>query len=251
MRAASLRKAFRQASANNMTVVEARVLKKSYHFGDTEVHALRGVDITIAEHDFVAVWGPSGSGKTTLCNLLGLLDDPTAGEVIIGDRLSANLSDAERSDLRNASIGFVFQNFNLVPVLSALENVMLPLQIRGDSKSAARAKAMALLKEVELEDRAHHRPHKMSGGQQQRVSIARALVNDPVLVIADEPTANLDTVNANRIIDMMRNVNHSRGAAFVFSTHDDRLLDRVDRRVHLCDGLIIEDERLHAPGTSN
>ncbi len=230
-----------------MKVAEAKALTKSYHFGDTEVHALRGVDITIQEHEFVAVWGPSGSGKTTLCNLLGLLDDPTAGEVTIGERRAASLRDDEKSALRNQSIGFVFQNFNLVPVLSALENVMLPLQIQGISKVAARDKAIRLLDEVELSDRAHHRPQKLSGGQQQRVAIARALVTDPVLVIADEPTANLDTTNANRIIDVMRKINQSRGAAFIFSTHDDRLLDRVDRRVHLQDGEIIEDERLGNP----
>ncbi|MBL9150839.1 MAG: ABC transporter ATP-binding protein [Verrucomicrobiales bacterium] len=232
-----------------MKVAEAKALAKSYHFGDTEVHALRGVDISIEEHEFIAVWGPSGSGKTTLCNLLGLLDDPTSGEVTIGQRSANRLSDAEKSELRNASIGFVFQNFNLVPVLTAVENVMLPLQIRGASAEAAREKALALLSEVELADRAAHRPQKLSGGQQQRVAIARALVTDPVLVIADEPTANLDTRNANLIIDLMRRINHSRGAAFIFSTHDDRLLDRVDRKVHLQDGEIIEDVRVGKGGS--
>ena len=228
-----------------MKVAEARALTKSYHFGDTEVHALRGVDITIAEHEFVAVWGPSGSGKTTLCNLLGLLDDPTSGEVTIGERSAAQLADSAKSELRNASIGFVFQNFNLVPVLTALENVMLPLQIQGVSRDDARNKALSLLGEVELAERAHHRPQKMSGGQQQRVAIARALVTDPILVIADEPTANLDTRNANLIIDLMRRINQTRGAAFIFSTHDDRLLDRVDRKVHLQDGEIIEDIKVN------
>ncbi|MCB1077011.1 MAG: ABC transporter ATP-binding protein [Verrucomicrobiae bacterium] len=228
-----------------MKVAEARALTKSYHFGDTEVHALRGVDITIAEHEFVAVWGPSGSGKTTLCNLLGLLDDPTSGEVTIGERSAAQLADSAKSELRNASIGFVFQNFNLVPVLTALENVMLPLQIQGVSRDDARQKALSLLGEVELAERAHHRPQKMSGGQQQRVAIARALVTDPILVIADEPTANLDTRNANLIIDLMRRINQTRGAAFIFSTHDDRLLDRVDRKVHLQDGEIIEDIKVN------
>lgn len=227
-----------------MKVAEATGLTKSYHFGDTEVHALRGVDFAVEEHEFVAVWGPSGSGKTTLCNLLGLLDTPTAGEITVGGRSAARLGDGEKSELRNGSIGFVFQNFNLVPVLTALENVMLPLQIRGLTAADARGRAEALLAEVELADRAHHRPQKLSGGQQQRVAIARALVTDPVLVIADEPTANLDTRNANLIIDLMRRINHSRGAAFVFSTHDDRLLDRVDRKVHLQDGEIVEDVRV-------
>lgn len=226
-----------------MKVAQTQNLRKTYHFGDTEVHALREVSLEIGEHEFVAVWGPSGSGKSTLCNLIGLLDVPTAGEVIVGGQVASGLTDARRSELRNASIGFVFQNFNLIPVLTALENVMLPLQISGISKKEASNRAERLLEEVELSDRMHHRPQKMSGGQQQRVAVARALVTDPALVIADEPTANLDTQNANLIIDLMRKINQDRGAAFVFSTHDDRLLDRVDRRIHLQDGEIVGDVR--------
>lgn len=227
-----------------MSVVEARQLRKTYHFGDVEVNALRSVDLSIAGAEFVAVWGPSGSGKSTLCNLLGLLDRPTAGEVLVADSPSDTLSDGERSDLRNRSIGFVFQDFNLIPVLTAKENVMLPLQVQGVAKKEATERAAAVLEEVDLAERMGHRPAKLSGGQQQRVAIARALVSDPLLVIADEPTANLDTRNANLIIDLMRKINTERDAAFVFSTHDDRLLDRVDRRVHLQDGKIIEDERV-------
>ena len=226
-----------------MKVAQTLNLRKTYHFGDTEVDALREVSLEIGEHEFVAVWGPSGSGKSTLCNLIGLLDVPTAGEVIVGGQVASGLTDARRSELRNASIGFVFQNFNLIPVLTALENVMLPLQISGVWKKEASRLAERLLEEVELSDRMHHRPQKMSGGQQQRVAVARALVTDPALVIADEPTANLDTRNANLIIDLMRKINQDRGAAFVFSTHDDRLLDRVDRRIHLQDGEVIEDLR--------
>ncbi|MDP4585126.1 MAG: ABC transporter ATP-binding protein [Verrucomicrobiales bacterium] len=226
-----------------MKVAQTLNLRKTYHFGDTEVDALREVSLEIGEHEFVAVWGPSGSGKSTLCNLIGLLDVPTAGEVIVGGQVASGLTDARRSELRNASIGFVFQNFNLIPVLTALENVMLPLQISGVGKKEASRLAERLLEEVELSDRMHHRPQKMSGGQQQRVAVARALVTDPALVIADEPTANLDTRNANLIIDLMRKINQDRGAAFVFSTHDDRLLDRVDRRIHLQDGEVIEDLR--------
>ena len=226
-----------------MKVAQTLNLRKTYHFGDTEVDALREVSLEIGEHEFVAVWGPSGSGKSTLCNLIGLLDVPTAGEVIVGGQVASGLTDARRSELRNASIVFVFQNFNLIPVLTALENVMLPLQISGVGKKEASRLAERLLEEVELSDRMHHRPQKMSGGQQQRVAVARALVTDPALVIADEPTANLDTRNANLIIDLMRKINQDRGAAFVFSTHDDRLLDRVDRRIHLHDGEVIEDLR--------
>ena len=226
-----------------MKIVETHKLRKTYHFGDVEVNALHEVDLVIEDAEFIAVWGPSGSGKTTLCNLIGLLDSPTSGEVVIKDTAAANLSDAQLSELRNESIGFVFQNFNLVPVLSALENVMLPLQVQGVARKEAAERAAKLLEEVELGDRRNHRPSKMSGGQQQRVAIARALVTDPVLVIADEPTANLDTRNANLIIDLMRKINAERDAAFIFSTHDDRLLDRVDRRIHLQDGKIIEDDR--------
>jgi putative ABC transport system ATP-binding protein len=226
-----------------MKVAQTQNLRKTYHFGDTEVHALREVSLEIGEREFIAVWGPSGSGKSTLCNLIGLLDVPTSGEVFVGGRDASGLSDARRSELRNSSIGFVFQNFNLIPVLTALENVMLPLQISGVSKKEASLRAESLLEEVELGDRMQHRPQKMSGGQQQRVAVARALVTDPALVIADEPTANLDTRNANLIIDLMRRINQDRGAAFVFSTHDDRLLDRVDRRIHLQDGEVIEDVR--------
>ena len=226
-----------------MKVVQTQKLKKTYHFGDVEVTALHEVSLEIEEREFIAVWGPSGSGKSTLCNLIGLLDTPTSGDVLIQGTPANGLSDAERSDLRNSSIGFVFQNFNLIPVLTALENVMLPLQVTGVSKTEAQERAEALLNEVDLGDRMGHRPVKMSGGQQQRVAIARALVTDPLLVLADEPTANLDTKNANLIIDLMRRINRERGAAFLFSTHDDRLLDRVDRRVHLQDGVVIEDDR--------
>ena len=226
-----------------MKVVQTQKLNKTYHFGDVEVTALHEVCLEIEEREFIAVSGPSGSGKSTLCNLIGLLDTPTSGDVLIQGTPANGLSDAERSDLRNFSIGFVFQNFNLIPVLTALENVMLPLQVTGVSKTEAQERAEALLNEVDLGDRMGHRPVKMSGGQQQRVAIARALVTDPLLVLADEPTANLDTKNANLIIDLMRRINRERGAAFLFSTHDDRLLDRVDRRVHLQDGVVIEDDR--------
>ncbi|MEX2579714.1 MAG: ABC transporter ATP-binding protein [Verrucomicrobiales bacterium] len=231
-----------------MKVVEARKLKRTYHFGDTEVQALREVSMEVAESEFIAVWGPSGSGKSTLCNLIGLIDKPTSGEVIVRGESAGYLTDAKRSELRNEAVGFVFQNFNLIPVLTAIENVMLPLQINGVSRNEARERAADLLEEVDLADRMDHRPQKLSGGQQQRVATARALVTDPALVIADEPTANLDTKNANLIIDLMRKINQDRGAAFMFSTHDDRLLDRVDRRIHLQDGKVIEDETLKADG---
>ncbi len=227
-----------------MKVVETEDLSKIYHFGDVEVTALNRVNLDIEEHEFIAVWGPSGSGKSTFCNIIGLLDTPTSGDVKIKGTSVSQLNDHKKSDTRNEYIGFVFQNFNLVPVLSALENVMLPLQVQGVSAAEAAEKAKTLLDEVELSDRMDHRPQKLSGGQQQRVAIARALVTDPLLVIADEPTANLDTQSANLIVNLMRKINETRGAAFVFSTHDDRLLDRVDRKIHLQDGEVLEDVRV-------
>jgi len=200
------------------------------------------VDLEINAHEFVAIWGPSGSGKSTLCHLMGIIDRPTSGSVHFRGQDVLSLSDDRQSEVRNQSIGFIFQSFNLVPVLTALENVMLPLQIRGEPRAVALEKSRFRLREAGIEGHADHRPHKLSGGQRQRVAIARALVTDPDLVIADEPTANLDTTTAHRILDLMREVNRSRGTAFVFSTHDQRLLDRVTRQVHLSDGLVEEDK---------
>ncbi len=223
-----------------MALIEMKGVRKDYVLGETVVHALQGIDLQVDRCEFIAIWGPSGSGKTTLLNLMGALDEPSEGDITIDGIGVHTLSDNQRSELRNNSLGFVFQNFSLVPVLSALENVMLPLQIRGESFSEARAKALGRLQEVGLIDFVHHRPFKMSGGQQQRVAIARALVNDPSLVIADEPTANLDSVTAHLIIDIMWELNEKDGITFIFSTHDQRLLDRVKRLVRLEDGCIVD-----------
>jgi putative ABC transport system ATP-binding protein len=223
-----------------MALIEMKNLKKDYFLGETVVHALQGIDLQIDKGEFVAIWGPSGSGKTTLLNLIGAIDEPTAGDLEIAGREIHSLSDNQRSELRNETIGFIFQGFNLIPVLSALENVMLPLQIQGQSFGEAKAKALTRLQEVGLSEFIHHRPFKMSGGQQQRVAIARALVNDPSLVIADEPTANLDSETARMIIDLMRKLNEKEETTFIFSTHDQRLLDRVKRLVRLEDGRIVD-----------
>ncbi len=229
-----------------MALVEIQQASKVYHLGETKIQALKEIDLEIERGEFVAVWGPSGSGKSTLCHLMGVIDTPTSGTVTVeGERID-RLSDNEQADLRNRSIGFIFQDFNLVPVLSALENVMLPLQMQGVAVKEAREKSLKSLEQLGLEQHIHHRPAKLSGGQRQRVAIARALITNPDLVIADEPTANLDSKNAMRIIDVMREINHSTGAAFVFSTHDERLLSRVDRRIHLLDGVIEEDVRVEA-----
>ncbi len=223
-----------------MALIEMNNITKDYHLGETVVHALRGIDLQIDKQEFVAVWGPSGSGKTTLLNLIGAIDDPTTGELTIAGKKMQGLTDDQKSEHRNETIGFVFQEFNLVPVLSALENVMLPLQIKGASLAEAKKQALMRLEEVGLSDLIHNRPAKMSGGQQQRVSIARALVNNPSLVIADEPTANLDSETARMVIDIMRELNEKDHITFIFSTHDQRLLDKVKRLVRLEDGKIMD-----------
>jgi len=222
-----------------MTLIEMENIKKDYFLGETVVHALKGINQKIDKGEFIAVWGPSGSGKTTLLNLMGAIDDPTEGETTISGEKIHSLSDNQRSELRNKTIGFIFQGFNLVPVLSALENVMLPLQIMGISGSEAKARALKRLNEVGLGETLTQRPAKMSGGQQQRVAIARALVTDPSLVIADEPTANLDSETARMIITIMRELNEKEATTFIFSTHDQRLLDQVKRLVRLEDGKIV------------
>jgi putative ABC transport system ATP-binding protein len=223
-----------------MALIEMKNIKKDYPLGETVVHALRGIDLQIDRGEFVAIWGPSGSGKTTLLNLIGAIDEPTKGKLMVAGKDVHSLSDNRRSELRNETIGYIFQGFNLVPVLSALENVMLPLQIKGASFKQAKAKALSRIKEVGISAFAHHRPAKMSGGQQQRVAIARALVNDPSLVIADEPTANLDSETARMIIGIMRELNEKDQITFIFSTHDQRLLGEVKRLVRLEDGRIVD-----------
>ena len=225
-----------------MSLIHLDKVWKQYQLGETQVAALKGVDLKIEKGEFVAVWGPSGSGKSTLCNLIGEVDLPTSGTVMINGRNIQELSDDERSDHRNLSVGFVFQKFNLLQVLTTLENVMLPLNLRGGSEAEARDRAVSILNEMGLSAFMDQRPDKLSGGQQQRVAIARALVTNPPLVIADEPTANLDSENANKIVDLMRDFNRTKGTTFIFSTHDQRLLDRVKRQVRLQDGVIVEDK---------
>ena len=222
-----------------MELIEMEDIKKDYFLGETVVHALRGVDMTFDRGEFVAIWGPSGSGKTTLLNLVGTIDEASSGQLFIEGQEIKKLSDDRRTELRNRSIGFIFQGFNLIPVLSALENVMLPLEIMGTSFSDAREAALRRLDEVGLSDFVRHQPDKLSGGQRQRVAIARALVTNPSLVIADEPTANLDSDTSRKIIGLMRDLNEKEGTTFIFSTHDQRLLDKVNRLVRLEDGMII------------
>ncbi|MBC8440022.1 MAG: ABC transporter ATP-binding protein [Deltaproteobacteria bacterium] len=222
-----------------MKLIELQAINKHYNLGQTQMTALKDITLNFDKGEFTAVWGPSGSGKTTLLNLIGTIDEPSSGTIFINGKDVSKMSDNQKSDYRNLQIGFIFQNFNLIPVLSAVENVMLPLQIRNTKTSAARKKAMQRLKEVELAHLADNRPDKMSGGQRQRVAIARALVTDPDVVIADEPTANLDLATSIHIIEIMQKLNKKEGATFLFSTHDQRLLDRMNRLVKLEDGCVV------------
>lgn len=227
-----------------MALIELSEVVKNYRLGQTEVRALRGIDLQIGRGEFTAVWGPSGSGKSSLLNLIGLVDRPSSGTVSLEGQPIGGLSDDQRAGLRNRAIGFVFQNFNLLPVLSAQENVMLPLIIRGVTRKAARAAAERRLAEVGLADQRAQRPDQLSGGQRQRVAIARALVTDPLLVIADEPTANLDAETSHRVIELMRELNRSQEVTFLFSTHDPRLINAVDRLIRLADGQIVAEGEL-------
>ena len=224
-----------------MTLIFLNKVTRTYNLGQTSITALNNIDLQIEQGEFVAIWGPSGSGKSTLCNLIGTLDSPTSGQVIINDLNISDMSDEDQSEHRSRSIGFIFQSFNLISVLTALENVCLPLTLRGENSAVNKQKAKTILAGVGLEDEADRRPDKLSGGQQQRVAIARALITEPALVVADEPTANLDYETATQIVSMMRDFNRSRGTTFVFSTHDEHLLQKVSRRIRLQDGRVIED----------
>jgi putative ABC transport system ATP-binding protein len=217
-------------------------VKRRFLLGETTIDALNSISLEIHAGEFLAVWGPSGSGKSTLMNIIGLIDTPTSGEVHFDEQYTHMLNDDELTEFRSKKIGFVFQNFNLVPVLSALENVMLPLQIQGVEEQESKARAEAALVDVGLERFRDSLPDKLSGGQRQRVAIARALVVDPMLVIADEPTANLDSENSRMVVELMREMNRARKVTFVFTTHDQRLLDHVDRKILLRDGNIVSDE---------
>ena len=215
--------------------VVVRDVSKTYRLGKVTVTALDGVSLAVKAGEFLAVAGPSGSGKTTLLNLIGCLDTPTSGEVVIDGEAIGGLSAGRRADLRARKLGFVFQTFNLIPVLTAWENVEYPLLLqRGRGDVAGRVRAA--LEHVGLADRARHRPPELSGGQQQRVAIARALVTEPALVLADEPTANLDSRTGHEIIELMRRLNRERGTTFVFSTHDPRIVNVADRVLEISDG---------------
>lgn len=216
-------------------------IRREFKLGETTILALQGVDLAVRRGEFVAIWGPSGSGKSTLLNLLGLIDRATSGQLLFDGQDISGFSDNDLSDCRSQKIGFVFQSFNLIPVLSALENVMLPLQIMGADQKQARERATNWLRKVGLEKFLAFRPDRLSGGQRQRVAIARALVAEPQLLIADEPTANLDSRTSHEIVDLIEQLNQETGVSCIFTTHDPRLLGRVPRHLKLEDGLISDD----------
>jgi putative ABC transport system ATP-binding protein len=224
--------------AEVLNAVAARGLSKTHRRGDSEVQALRGVDIDIALGDFVAICGPSGSGKSTLLNVLGLLEPPDEGSVWLDGEAVPMRDEHRLGRIRRRRLGFVFQSFNLLPVLSALENVELPMLPLPIPARERRAKAIEVLTAVGLKDRMHNRPGQLSGGQQQRVAVARALVRDPLIVLADEPTANLDSATSENLLDLMLRLNQQRGTAFVIATHDPRVVARARRVVHLTDGVL-------------
>ena len=223
---------------NATPLLSGRGLTKDYPMGAERVHALRGLDVDVYPGDILALRGPSGSGKTTLINLLGLLDVPDQGSLLLEGRDTATLSENERADTRRDRFGFVFQSFNLIPVLTAAENVAYPMLLKPQPPGDMQTRAIDLLAAVGLAGKEHVRPDLLSGGQRQRVAIARALANHPAVIFADEPTASLDSRTADTILDLMKQLNQERGVAFVLSTHDPRVVERAARVIALHDGAI-------------
>jgi len=221
-----------------MEVTKTENVTRIYKTGNVETQALRGVSLSIENGEFTALVGPSGSGKTTLLQLIGCLDQPTSGRVIVNGQDVSRLNRGQRADMRRGTIGFIFQFFALIPTLSAYENVEMPLLLNGQSAAQRRERVMELLESVGLSDRMHHRPDQLSGGEQQRVAVARALASRPVLVLADEPTANLDTANGRQVMEIMQRLNQETGTTFVFATHDPRVIAFARRVVELRDGRI-------------
>lgn len=219
-------------------IVRTQNVRKTYIMGDETVHALRGISLTIYAGEYISIMGPSGSGKSTFFNMVGGLDKPTSGEVYIDEVDIAQLDPFELAWLRCRKIGYIFQTFNLIPVMTALENVTLPMVFAGTDPDEAREKGAALLALVGLGQRLHHKPAQMSGGQQQRVAIARALANDPAIILADEPTGNLDLKTGHEVIELLKKLKDERGVTIITATHDMKMLDASDRVIWITDGQV-------------
>lgn len=228
-----------------MKVIEIINVEKVYNDSEVKVHAVRGVDLTFEQGEFTAIVGPSGSGKTTLLNILGGLDKPSSGEIIIGGTKVSELKGSKLIDFRLHNIGFVFQSYNLIPVLTAKENVEFIMQMQGVPSKERYKRAKELLESVGLGDRLDSRPTKLSGGQQQRVAVARALASKPKFILADEPTANLDSKSTENLLDIMEKLNHEAGMTFIFSTHDQRVVNKAHRVITLEDGLVKSDIKVN------
>jgi putative ABC transport system ATP-binding protein len=222
-------------------IIEISHIARTYTIGSETIHALRDVSLNVKKNEYVALMGPSGSGKSTLMNMLGCLDTPSSGEYVLNGKSVARMSDDELAEVRNKEIGFVFQTFNLLPRSTALENVMLPLVYAGMSSAARKEKAMRVLEQVGLKDRVHHKPNELSGGQRQRVAVARALVNDPAIILADEPTGNLDSKTSIEIMGLFAAI-HEAGNTIIVVTHEEDIAQYAHRIVRLKDGLVERDE---------
>jgi putative ABC transport system ATP-binding protein len=222
------------------TIIELRDVWRTYTMGDTQVHALRGINLKVRQGEFVAIMGPSGSGKSTAMNMVGCLDIPTKGEVYLSGQNISHLSESDLAQIRGRKIGFIFQKFNLINTLTARENVMLPMIFQGIPEAARKKRADALLKLVDLQDRADHRPTELSGGQQQRVAIARALAVEPEVILADEPTGNLDSKTGSSVMDFLKKLHKEKGTTIVMVTHDEHVAKNAQRIEMLRDGQVIE-----------
>jgi putative ABC transport system ATP-binding protein len=226
-----------------MSLVQLVDVKKHYMLGDTRVDALRGVSLDVQKGEFLAIAGPSGSGKSTVLNMIGCIDNPTQGKVLIDGTEVEHLSDTELTRYRRSKIGFIFQSFNLIPVLNVYENIEFPLLLRRTmSRKEREQMVMRFVEEVGLADRLKNKPNELSGGQRQRVAIARALVTGPLIILADEPTANLDSVTGHKIVELMKTINETENTTLIFSTHDTHIMEHARRVVQLHDGTVASDE---------